>query len=413
MDEGAPAARICCLDLDTFFVSAERLLDPLLEGKPVVVGAAPGQRGVVTACSYEVRAFGVRSGMSTVEARKLAPHAIFLPTRHKAYTPYTKRVQEILERFTPEVRPASIDEFFLDFRGCEALWANDTDANEDATIERTVRAMRVAIQVELGLPASAGVAATRVVAKMASGQAKPAGVRFVPVGSEHAFAAPLPVRRYPGIGPVAEAKLLAAEVHTLGQLLSLPPGELRARFGRLAASVRRGLDGRGGPQLGVDRPAFREHDPRGASEGSISNERTFHADIGDLWRVADQLRALAERVCWRARQRGVRARTITLKLRTADFRTITRARSGHPTHREDRVFACLLELLQGAWQQQQPVRLLGVALSNLRLDDGQLSLPLPARGRPVASSAIDAVRDRFGYDAIRLGAVGRPSTWLA
>lgn len=410
---GPHAPRICCLDLDTFFVSVERLLDPSLEGRPVVVGARPGQRGVVTACSYEVRAFGVRSGMSSTEAQRLAPHAVFLPTRHDTYGPYAKRVKTVLDRFCPEVRTASIDEFFLDFGGCERLYRLPGDADGDATIERVVHAMRRAIRAEVGLPASAGIGASRPVAKIASGLAKPAGVVLVPRGQECEVLGPLPVRKYPGIGPKMEERLLAAGVETLGQLITLPPGELRSRFGGVAQRVRGGLEPTTPTRLGRDRPAFLEHDREGGSVGSISNERTFHADVGDLDRVLVQLRALAERVCWRARKRGVRARTVTLKLRFSDFHTITRSLTGDPTNAEGVVQRTVRELYQRAQVRRLPVRLVGVQLSNLVADAPQLSLPLGPDERPVVGAALDAVRDRFGYDAIRLGSAGSRSRWLA
>jgi DNA polymerase-4 len=407
------SARICCLDLDTFFVSVERLLDPALVGKPVVVGAQPGSRGVVTSASYEVRTLGVRSGMSMAEATRLAPNAVFVPTRHGTYTPYAARVRAVLERWCPVVCTASIDEFFLDFHGCERLYAAPDDADADATITRTVRAMREAIQQEVGLPASAGIGATRPVAKMASGRAKPAGVLMVPAGGERAFAGPLPVRRFPGIGPVAEAHLAAAGITTLGQLLCVPEGD--PRVGGLVAAVRRGLDGGDRGAVGMpegDRPAFSEHDEPGFTEGSISNERTFWADVGNPEVVGDELRALVERVTWRARRRQARARTITLKLRYADFTTLTRGRSVAPTNVEGDVLAVATALLRTAWTRRMPVRLLGVALSNLVGPDRQLALPLgPAR--PRAGVALDAVRDRFGYGAIRLGAVGSGRSWNA
>ncbi len=411
----APAVpRICCLDLDTFFVSVERLLDPSLEGKAVVVGASKGQRGVVTAASYEVRRFGVRSGMPMADAVRRAPDAIFLPTRHNTYSPYAKRVREVLERFCPEVRTASIDEFFLDFRGCERLYRRFGDADGDATIERVVHEMRRAIKRETGLPASAGIGASRPVAKIASGLAKPAGVVLVPVGREREVLGPLPVRKYPGIGPVMEERLLRAGLETLSQLVELPAGELRARFGGVAQRVRAGLEPNARVQLGRDRPAFLEHDqPQGGAVGSISNERTFHADVGDIQRVLDQLRTLTERVCWRARQRGVRARTVTLKLRFSNFHTVTRSMTDRPSHVEAQVLRRVRELFQRAQVLALPVRLVGVQLSNLVPDAPQLELPLgPDQPAPVGD-ALDAVRDRFGYDAIRLGVAGSKTRWLA
>ncbi|MBX2803024.1 MAG: DNA polymerase IV [Myxococcales bacterium] len=414
MEQVVPGARICCLDLDTFFVSVERLLDPELVGKPVVVGASPGKRGVVTAASYEVRAFGVRSGMPISEAVRLAPDAVFLPCRHGVYGPYAAEVREILERYTPSVQTASIDEFFLDFRGCERLWRRREDPTDEATIERVVRQMRQTIHDEVGLPASAGIGSTRSIAKIASGKAKPAGVHLVPAGAEQAFVRPLPVRAFPGIGPATEARLHARGIHTVGDLLAVPPGPLRARFGGLAASVTRSIDPTRRSPLGRDRPAFREHDDPGhGSVGSISNERTFHADVSDIQRVLDQLRSLAERVSWRARQRGVLARTVTLKLRTSDFHTVTRGLTAHGTHHEAEIHRRLLTLLPKAWSREQAVRLIGVALSNFDQPGNQLALPLAVRHRPSVGGAIDAVRERFGYDAIRLGATGSPTQWIA
>ncbi|MFZ5476261.1 MAG: DNA polymerase IV [Myxococcota bacterium] len=395
------AARLCCLDLDTFFVSVERLLDPSLVGKPVVVGGRKGSRGVVTSCSYEVRPLGVRSGMPMLEAARLAPDATFVPTRHATYGPYAEKVRAVLDRFCPVVQTASIDEFFLDFHGCERLYHRPGDADADATIERVVREMREVIQAEVGLPASAGIGTTRAIAKMGSGRAKPAGVRMIRAGEERAFVDPLPVRRFPGIGEVAEAKLHEGGVFTLGQLLD------GHRFPELREFVREGIS-RGGP-LGKDRPAFREHDTPGPG-GSISNERTFFADVGERQVAEDELRALCERVTWRARKRGIRARTISLKLRYADFETLSRSRTIEATDEEERVREVATQLLRDNWTRATRVRLLGVALHNLVGADPQLALPFgPAR--PRTGAAIDAVRARFGYDAIRLGVAGDRRDW--
>jgi len=157
----AYASRICCLDLDTFFVSVERVLDPSLKGQPVIVGGRPGERGVVTAASYEVRELGVRSGLSLTEAARLAPHAVYLPGRHSTYGEYARSVREVVARFCPEIRIASIDEMFLDFRGCERLLSRPGDVDADATIERTIWSIVHTLDAELGLPASVGIATSR------------------------------------------------------------------------------------------------------------------------------------------------------------------------------------------------------------------------------------------------------------
>jgi DNA polymerase-4 len=358
----------------------------------------------------------VRSGMPMVEAERRAPKAVFLPTRHGVYGPYSRKVKAILEQVCPEVQTASIDEYFLDWAGCERMIRCIGDVDDDAAVLRTVRRLRQRIQDELGLPASVGIGSTRAVAKMASRDAKPAGVFMVPLGDEHAYVQDLPVRAFPGIGPVAERRLAAAGLHTLGQLVELQPGPLLTRFQGVVSAVLNGLDPRQAGSLGRDRPAFREHDAHGVTVGSISNERTFMDDVGEPHTVLAQLRALSERVCWRARGRGVRASTVTLKLRWSDFETVTRSRTIPPTWDEQAVQRVVVELYRGLDGQGRPVRLVGVALSKLVRPTAQLGLPFvqaePARPSP--GDAIDAVRERFGYDAIRLGAPkGKGSSWVA
>ncbi len=394
------APRICCLDLDTFFVSVERLLDPRLVGKPVIVGGLPGQRGVVTAASYEVRAYGVRSGMSLTRAAELAPHAVFLPTRHGVYGDYAAQVRRIAEGYTPLSQVASIDEMFLDFSGCERMYRRPGDADADATIERVVRDLQAAIARRVGLPASAGIATSRAVAKVASGLAKPQGVLLVKAGHEAELLARLPIRKLPGIGPVAEQKLHALGLLTLADVASAPPPVLRGVFGAWADSVQRSARGLGIHLLGRERPAFQEHDPAGCALGSISNERTFREDARDPACIEAMLCSLCERVCWRARARGVKAGTVTLKLRYADFQTLTRARSITPTGSERLLYPVVHVRFERARARRRAIRLLGVALSNLRPDGAQL--PLFEEDHPELFGALDGVRDRYGYDALRL-----------
>ena len=391
--------RIACLDLDTFFVSVERVLNPELQGKPVVVGGRPGQRGVVTACSYEVRALGVRSGMSLTDAGRLAPDAIYLPTRHDTYGDYAERVREIAARYSPVIRVASIDELFIDFRGCERLYHRAGDLTPDATILRVVHELTGAIQGELGLPASVGVATSRSLAKVASTLAKPAGVVLVPAGQEADYLAPLPVRRLPGIGPVAEAKLARIGITRIGEIAQTPLADLRATFGAWAPSVQRGALGLGEADLGRDRPAFREHDPLGEVIGSISNERTFHRDVRDLRSVERALCGLTERVCYRARKRGVKVRTVSLKLRYADFHTLSRSRTISATDSEFDLYPVVRQLYDTGNTRRLPIRLLGVALSNLVI--GEVQLPLfPTHER--LHDAVDSIRAKFGFDALQM-----------
>ena len=214
-------------------------------------------------------------------------------------------------------------------------------------------------------------------------------------------------RAYPyGAGPASaqspRSVCWSKGIETLGQLLTLPQGPM-------VESVRQAVFGATADSLGRDRPAFREHDPNGLTLGSISNENTFAADIGDLQVIRDQLCALCERVCWRIRQRNVLARTITLKLRYSDFETLTRSRTIAPTSAEDVVFGCVRKLFRASYDRQRRVRLLGVGLSKLVKRQRQLMLPFE-EGITDVGNAIDAVRDRFGYDAIHLG-MRKGSRW--
>ncbi len=393
------AARICCLDLDTFFVSVERLIDPALRGRAVVVGGRKGGRGVVTSASYEARAFGVRSGISIREATVLAPHAVFLPGHHEAYGTYSAAARAIVERFSPTVIAASIDEQYVDFHGCEGLYRRPGDEDDDATMLGAVRSMTEAIERELGLPASAGLATSKAMAKVACGLAKPHGVMLVRAGAEEAALSPLPVRKLPGIGPVAERRLHDAGIQTLGALAVAPEALLRNIFGAYANGIRRDARGLGPNELGRERPAFREHDPHGGYVGSISNERTFAETSEEA--SESILSGLCERVCARARSRGVRAGTVTLRLRYSDFDTITRSRTITPTSVDVDVHRAVRWLYRRARTRPLSIRLLGVALSNLSLEEPQLRLRSfeadDRRGRTV-----DAVREKFGYDAVHL-----------
>ncbi len=310
----------------------------------------------------------------------------------------------------PKFETASIDEFYIDFAGCDGLYQRTADEDGDVAIERAVREMCALIRAETGLPASAGIGGTRIIAKVASGRAKPEGVLLVPQGTERSFLLPLPVRKLPGIGPKAEARMAADGIVTLGDLVSLPTGPMRARYARILGLLERELRGEGrSSPLGRERPAFREHDPEGLGVGGISNERTFFASLGDEAKIHEQLLRLAERVCWRARKRGIRARTITLKLRYTDFHTISRSRTVDPTADEAVVLATITYLYRGGRKRRLAIRLLGVALSNLVGPDDAEQLLLPfGPGRSVGR-VMDRVRGKHGYDSVHLGGpvVGR------
>jgi DNA polymerase-4 len=389
---------MCCLDLDTFFVSVERLLDPSLRGKPVVVGGRRNGRGVVTSASYEVRAFGVRAGMSIREASERAsPDTVFVPGHGDAHGDYSDRARKIVERFSPIVVAASIDEHYLDFTGCERLYRRAGDGGDDATIARVVREMTGAIDRELGLPASAGIATSKPMAKVASALAKPQGVLLVRAGSEAETLAPLAVRKLPGIGPVSEARLQALGIATLGQLVAAPEAMLRPIFGAYTPGIQLAARGIGTDVLGRERPAFREHDPRGVVAGTISNERTFAETTRDT--AGSVLSELSERVGSRIRRRGVVAGHVTLKLRYTDFETLTRGRTIAPTSVDFELHRTVLELYRETRTRDHPIRLLGVAVAKLRLDAVQLPLFDAGERRGMA---VDRVREKYGYHAVHV-----------
>jgi DNA polymerase-4 len=288
---------------------------------------------------------------------------------------------------------------FLDFSGCENLYRRPDDASPDATIERVVRSLTDEIQTRVGLPSSAGIATSRAVAKVASGVAKPRGVLMVAAGAESAFLDPLPVRKFPGIGPVAEQRLLEIGVKTLAEARTAPLGRLREALGNWAEGLQRGLTGYGAHELGRERPAFREHDPEGGTQGTISNERTFREDVRDPSSIEAMLCALCERVCWRARKRGVKARTVTLKLRYADFDTLQRSRTITATSSELELYPVVLELFRKARGRRLAVRLLGICLSNLQSAWQQLSL---FETTAPIHATVDGIRERYGYDMLRM-----------
>ena len=386
--------------MDAFYVSVEELYDPALKGKPVVVGAPGDQRGVVAAASYEARKYGIHSAMPSRTAKRLCPHAIFLPGNHARYEEWSEKVRAILERFTPVVQMVSIDEAYLDLTGTERLhgpaWMAAQKiqrAIRDETRLRQGSGGQARSQEDAYLPCSIGVGPSYVVAKVASEMAKPRGLLWVPEGSEAAFLAPLPVRRIPGIGPVTEKSLAALGVRTVGELARVERHKLEEVFGEWAESLYRKARGQDAELWFVDE-----------EQKSISHERTFHHDIDDPIRLEATLAYLAELVGERLRAAGLYARTVTLKLRYASFRTLTRAHTlAEPTDLDAVIYQTALKLFRRAWDRRQKVRLLGVAAGALGATAGQPSLfdaERQARLEKLARAA-DQVRGCHGTDAVR------------
>ena len=379
------------VDLDAFFVAVERSLDPSLVGKPVVVGGL-GPRGVVSAASYEVRRFGVRSAMPMSTARRLAPHAVFISPRHRQYGPVSREFMAILREFSPLVEPVSVDEAYLDMTGMERMYGPPAESAK--SIKRRVRD-------ELALIASIGVGHNRLVAKVASDESKPDGLLIIQPEEAARFFAPLPIRKLPGIGPKASDRLHALRIETLGQLAATPTGVLRRAVGeRMAAHLKRRATGEGGDQLGGRQDAK-----------SISSETTFDYDVSDRARLHSVTLGLSEKVGRRLRNTERQARVVAIKLRYDDFATVNRQRSlATGVDGDTKIYETARALLNAALRERnRPVRLIGVGVSGLQEREGQLSLMEEATGPDdsAVSGAIDKIRQRYGDEAIARGRAGR------
>jgi len=370
------------LDLDAFFASVEELLEPSIADKPVLVGGDPSERGVVASASYAARAYGVHSAMPMSQALRLCPHAVVRHGHHKEYAVYSKRVMAILAEYTPLVEQLSIDEAFLDVTGCERLFG---------PADELAYRIQERVQRETGLPCSLGVASNKLVAKVASQQAKPDGVLIVPVGQEADFLAPLPIERLWGVGKVTAERLRRIGVSTIGQLVALPEAHYEQLFGSAAAEMQRRA-------LGIDNRPVGEQ----AKHKSISQEHTFARDVGDIEVLRRALLDMSEDVATQLRKGGECGRTIVLKMRYPDFTTITRRVTlGQPTDLTEVIHAQAVTLLQKEWRRGTQVRLIGVGVSGLT-QARQLSLfDAPDKRLGKLSRTVDAIRRKYGKDAIR------------
>src|SRR5216683_736266 len=388
LDEPASpgVASILHVDMDAFFVSVELLERPELRGKPVVVGGQPDQRGVVSAASYEARKYGIHSAMPLRTAGRLCPHAIFLDLRHKLYSEWSDRVATILAKFSPIVEMVSIDEAYLDLAGTERLHGPPLAAADKLlrTITRTT-----------SLPCSGGLATTRLVAKVASDQAKPRGLLWVPAGCEQRFLAPLPVRRIPGIGEITERALRALGIETVEQIAAVAQEKLEKIFGQWGTALYRKARGGDSYEFVID-----------AEPKSISHNHTFGEDTDDANALSTMLSQLSQKACKRLREAGLAARTLTLTIRYTGFETHTRSKTlGEPARLDSDIFAALQELFRVHRDAKRKVRLLGVALSGLTHGGEQLDLLEAERRAKLEklTSAADRLRDRFGFGKVQFG----------
>jgi DNA polymerase-4 len=381
--------------MDAFYASVEVLDNPALEGKPVIVGGSE-RRGVVCAASYEARRFGVHSAQPTATAKRLCPHGIFLPVRMERYQEASDHVFGIFRRYTPLVEAISIDEAFLDVTASTRLFGAP---------EKIAKKIKAAVREETGLTVSAGVAASKFVAKIASDLRKPDGLTVVPRGTERDFLAPLPVGKLWGVGKVTESALRRMGVETIGDLSRLAVEEIARKFGKHGVRLHE-------LSLGIDE---REVVPEQPAR-SIGREETYSEDLMNADAVRKELLSLATRLAERMRRHGIQGRTITLKVKYHDFALITRAvTAGHATDDGGEIYRCAVALLPKTEAGKRPIRLLGIAVSNLDGDEDAPSpgepeqLPLFAKPRDVRAQklnrAVDRIREKFGKKGIRPAAL--------
>ncbi|MFC1991832.1 DNA polymerase IV [Chloroflexota bacterium] len=374
------------IDLDAFFVSVEQTLNPELRGKPVVVGGRPSGRGVVAAASYEARAFGLHSAMPLKKASRLCPQAIFIEGSYSRYRDASQKFMAILADFTPFLEPVGLDEAYLDVTGFESI---------HGSIHQMAITIKQRINDEVGICASVGIASGKVVAKVASEMSKPDGLLEVPRGEEAAFLAPLPIARLPGIGKKAEQLLSRSGINTIGKLAVTPLDALKSHFGVSGEGLRRSANG-------ID---DRKVELPGAVK-SISRETTFAKDNRNRSLLKATLRYLGERVGADLRRQNKQARCITLKLRYADFTTISRSHTlPQATDGDQAIFQVGAKLLDRALDmEKQPVRLIGIGVSNLVETGGQLAmLDSSAQRLAQLNKTIDRIRNRYGFTSIQTG----------
>ncbi|MBW3651232.1 MAG: DNA polymerase IV [Actinobacteria bacterium] len=381
------------VDMDSFYASVEVLLDPTLRGKPVIVGGS-GDRGVVASCSYEARAFGIHSAMPSLRARRLCPQAVFLAGRFDVYVDYSRRIHEVFRSYTPLVEGISLDEAFLDVTGAERLFG---------TGEQIGHAIRRRIGRDLGLGCAVGVAASKFVAKLASKAAKPtaarggtvagAGVLVVPPGQEIAFLHPLPVEALWGVGPATHKRLARFGIETVGDLAALPVETLVSALGPAQGRHLHDL-----AWARDDRAVVAESNPK-----SVGHEETYARDHHDHESLGREAVRMADAVGHRLRKAGMEGRTVTIKVRFHDFRTITRSQSLPAPTATAAVLARVAKDLLRSVDPGPGVRLFGLSASNLvPATDRQLSLAGAAADEAweQASRAVDAIRGRFGDSAV-------------
>ncbi|CAI82289.1 DNA polymerase IV [Dehalococcoides mccartyi] len=377
--------RVMHVDLDAFFVSVEQAVRPELKDKPVIVGGKPERRGVVAAASYEARKFGIHSGMPLITAKNLCPQAIFIEGNHQLYREYSEKFMLILSDFSPFLEPMGLDEAYLEVTGFESL---------HGSIAEMASKIRRRITAEMGINASIGIANSKVAAKIATERAKPNGQCEVPAGEEASFLAPLDIAVMPGIGKKTEQHLKSLGIDTLGKLAALPASFLKSRLGAYAPYLSNAA-------MGIDnRPVEMPSEAK-----SISRETTFETDTRNQTFLEAKLSYLSEKITATLRKRGKQARVVQIKIRFADFTTLTRQKHlGQPASGNREIFQTALSLMNGILDSdRQTVRLLGVGISDFCGPEKQLEID-PAKARlEKLDASLDKIRQKYGFSSVQTG----------
>ncbi len=383
----SPKKYIAHLDLDCFFVSVERINDPSLNGKPVVVGGY-GRRGVVASASYEARKFGVRSAMPTGKALQLCPHLLVVRGHHSEYGRISKLLYKRLCDVAPIVEQASIDEMYMDFTGCEKLYDND--------LPGFMKKLQAIVKKEFRLPCTIALSSNKVVSKIGTGFAKPAGVLFVEQGKEKEFLAPLPIEVIPGVGTKTEKELKKYNFNFIRDIQQTTQETIEAILGEHGGYIYRTAMGMGGDTLDVE-----------WKRKSISNEETFGGDISDKNELLKRLFELTESVCYSTRRYSWKGKTVKLKMRYSDFSTLTRNITlMEPTNDDRVVFDAVKKIFLKAYTRNSTLRLLGVGLTQfVRSEEETPSLFPSDEKREKALTAVDQLKKKFGDETIHTGSI--------
>jgi DNA polymerase IV len=373
-----PTRYIAHFDLDAFFVSVELLKNPHLKGKPLIVGG-DGQRGIVAACSYEARKFGIQSAMPSLTAKRLCPHAIFLKGSYHEYSKYSRMVTQIIAGLVPVYEKASIDEFYIDMTGMDKFFG----------ISQYTRALREKIIRETGLPISYGLSTSKLVSKMATNEAKPNGYLEVPAGKETAFLWPLTVDKIPGVGKQTQIELQNIGIFTIEQIAQTPVDQLEYRFGKWGKKLWEKAHGISGSIV----------EPY-SEQKSLSHENTFHEDSNDLAFLHKELVKLTEETAYDLRQEEKLTGCVTIKLRYADFTTVSKQEVIDYTALDNVLMAKVKDLFTKLYKKGQKVRLLGVRFSHLVPMTVQMSLFDDAVEKLELFKAVDGIKNQFGSGAV-------------